>query len=209
MTMNAKLQVLVACCMSVAPDLVQGQRTVVAASEGVLSGDFDYSIGRELLSPNRRLGLRLSLDYARSRVSRYHFMSGISDSGRIVTRPAESESQRRGAGARLALTYAPFRWVVRPYVTVGVGVQDYYSYFRTSAVDSATIDGQTWSALPERTMATSELGPTLEGGLGISSHFGRFGAFVELKGREGYSASGRGGVRIGTTRYPMSFGIRF
>jgi hypothetical protein len=207
MTMNAKLQFLVACSLIVAPDLVQGQRTVVAASEGVLSGDFDYSIGRELLSPNRRLGLRLSVDYARS-MSRYHVMSGINDSGRLVTRPAESESQWRSAGARLALNYAPFRWVIRPYVTVGIGVQDYYSYFRTSEVDSATIDGQTWSALPEHAMATSALGPTLEGGLGVSSHFGRFGAFAELKGREQFSPSGRG-VRVGTRSYPISFGIRF
>ena len=205
--MKTKRQILVACCLMVAPALAQGQRNVIAAGNGVLSNDFDFTLGRELLSPTRKLGLRLSLDYARERESRDTYRYDVSDSGRLVSRPLYYDWQSHTAGMRLTTHYTPFRWVVRPYVTFGVGVFDHSRAAFTSAVDSVTMYGQTWPALPQQSFALNLLGPSVEGGFGISSHFRRFGAFMELRRRHEYSHWSTGWSSSET--YPISFGIRF
>jgi hypothetical protein len=186
------------------------RRTSIAGGRHALdSGVFILQLGRELRSDNRKLGLRLSLEYKRQNVRRGGRQWLASDTGPIVGRNTTETHRMRVAGVWLSASYAPVQWWVRPYVIAALGLQDSYWTAERSALDSEVYAGATWPSLPARTWSHGWFGPAWSGGLGVSMPVGRARVFGEARIVAPLLANGPAESPLYHITLPLTFGVRF
>jgi hypothetical protein len=181
MTMRRTIGIAVIMALALGPNAAHGQRNVIAAGRTNYDEAPVLQLGRELRADNRRLGLRIHVDYLKHDVTRQSGVYFPSDTGPFITRTATYDTQRRSMGLWASATYAPFSRRLKPYLMASVGVQDHFWHFERSALDSATIDGVAWPNMEASFATYTSVETAVRTGAGVSARIAKLRLFVEAQ----------------------------
>jgi hypothetical protein len=177
--MIPRLSAAIVAGMLLLPDATRAQTFVAVGHDFRDSEKFSLQLGRELLGEKRRLGLRLSLEYARRDAQRAGERWVSIDSG-LLTRATTFAQRSRTAGLWLSASYTPIRWYVAPYMLVSAGVEDGLQSFETPALDSITTNGVALPTMDALSAVHSSFGPAMRARVGVAVRLRKFRVFGEV-----------------------------